>query len=82
LKQLEIDKKAVIPPCDRKRLVPILEAHTIPIIEDACHAHAAEVDGKRVGGFDTGYFSVYATRNITSSEGGMVTTHYGNYLSC
>src|SRR6266480_6420483 len=52
--------KAIMPvhlygyPCDMRRLVPLAEAHTIAIIEDACQAHAAEVDGKRVGGFGTG----------------------------
>ena|SRR5258706_15656118 len=50
-------------------------AHHIAIIEDACQAHAAEIDGKRVGGFGTGCFSFYATKNITTGEGGMVTTN-------
>src|SRR5258706_11393761 len=73
--------KAIIPvhlygyPCDMRRLVPLAEAHTIAIIEDACQAHAAMIDGKPVGGFGTGCFSFYATKNITTGEGGMVTTN-------
>jgi perosamine synthetase len=73
--------KAVIPvhlyghPCDMGRLVPIAEANHLAIIEDACQAHAAEVDGKPVGCFGTGCFSFYATKNITTGEGGMLTTN-------
>src|SRR5205085_601752 len=64
--------KAVMPvhlyghPCNMERLVPIAEANYLVIIEDACQAHAAEVGGKQVGGFGTGCFSFYATKNITT----------------
>jgi perosamine synthetase len=73
--------KAILPvhlyghPCDLKRLVPLAEAYNIALIEDACQAHAAKIDGKPVGGFGTGCFSFYATKNITTGEGGMVTTN-------
>ncbi|MDQ2902911.1 MAG: DegT/DnrJ/EryC1/StrS family aminotransferase [Chloroflexota bacterium] len=61
-------------PCDMTRLVPIAATHGLAIIEDACQAHAASIDGKPVGSFGTGCFSFYATKNITTGEGGMVTT--------
>lgn len=73
--------KAIMPvhlygnPCDMKRLMAIAEAHHLHMIEDACQAHAASIDGKPVGGFGTGCFSFYATKNITTGEGGMVTTN-------
>lgn len=73
--------KAIMPvhlygyPCDMRQLVPLAEAHHLALIEDACQAHAAEIEGKRVGGFGTGCFSFYATKNITTGEGGMVTTN-------
>ncbi len=73
--------KAILPvhlyghPCDLKRLVPLADAYNVAIIEDACQAHAAKIDGKPVGGFGTGCFSFYATKNITTGEGGMVTTN-------
>lgn len=46
----------------------------LPIIEDAAQAHGAEFDGSRVGSFGTGSFSFYATKNISTGEGGAVTT--------
>jgi dTDP-4-amino-4,6-dideoxygalactose transaminase len=44
------------------------------VIEDACQAVAATHHGKPVGGFGTGMFSLYATKNVMSGEGGMLTT--------
>src|SRR6266581_4142651 len=73
--------KAIMPvhlyghPASMKRLKPLAEAHNLVIIEDACQAHAASIDGKPVGSFGTGCFSFYATKNITTGEGGMVTTN-------
>lgn len=61
-------------PCDMKRLVPLAESHHLAIIEDACQAHGAQAGGEPVGSFGTGCFSFYATKNITTGEGGMVTT--------
>src|SRR5579884_1809356 len=52
--------KAIIPvhlyghPCDMKRLVQLATGHNLALIEDACQAHAAAVDGKAVGSFGTG----------------------------
>ncbi|HZO76167.1 MAG TPA: DegT/DnrJ/EryC1/StrS family aminotransferase [Ktedonobacteraceae bacterium] len=61
-------------PCAMQRLMAIAEAHALVIIEDACQAHAAMIDGRAVGSFGTGCFSFYATKNITTGEGGMITT--------
>ena len=61
-------------PCDLRRLAPLAEAYGLTIIEDACQAHAASIDEQPVGSFGTGCFSFYATKNITTGEGGMVTT--------
>ncbi len=73
--------KAIMPvhlygnPCDMKRLEALAAAHHLALIEDACQAHAAKIDGKSVGSFGTGCFSFYATKNMTTGEGGMVTTN-------
>ena len=72
--------KAILPvhlfgqPCDMQRLKAIAEAHNLVLVEDACQAHAANIDGKPVGSFGTGCFSFYSTKNMTTGEGGMITT--------
>jgi dTDP-4-amino-4,6-dideoxygalactose transaminase len=57
---------------------PILEAakdRGIPVIEDACQAHGAEYKGRKAGKLGTtACFSFYATKNMTTGEGGMVVT--------
>lgn len=52
-----------------------LEERKIAIIEDSAQAHGAELDGSIVGSFGIGCFSFYATKNIFSGEGGMITTN-------
>lgn len=46
----------------------------IQVLEDAAQAHGATLDGKVVGSFGVGSFSFYGTKNLTTGEGGMVTT--------
>jgi dTDP-4-amino-4,6-dideoxygalactose transaminase len=62
-------------PCDMGQLEHLAAAHTLVIIEDACQAHAAKIGERTVGGFGTGCFSFYATKNMTTGEGGMLTTN-------
>lgn len=49
-------------------------AHGIAVVEDAAQAHGARFAGRPVGSFGIGCFSLYATKNMTSGEGGIVTT--------
>jgi dTDP-4-amino-4,6-dideoxygalactose transaminase len=62
-------------PCDMDALVGIAERYHLAIIEDACQAHGATYYGRRVGSFGTGCFSFYPTKNMTTAEGGIITTN-------
>ncbi|MEJ1113858.1 DegT/DnrJ/EryC1/StrS family aminotransferase [Paenarthrobacter sp. CCNWLY172] len=49
--------------------------HGVKVFEDAAQAHGAAVNGRKVGTFgDFAMFSLYPTKNMTSGEGGMVST--------
>lgn len=73
--------KAILPvhlfgqSCDMTEIMGIAKQHNLFIIEDACQAHGAKFDGKKVGSFGTGCFSFYPTKNMTTGEGGMITTN-------
>lgn len=73
--------KAIMPvhlfgnPAKMDEIREIAEMYDLYVIEDACQAHGAEIKGKKVGSFgDLAAFSFYSTKNMTSGEGGMVTT--------
>ncbi|MDF0591946.1 DegT/DnrJ/EryC1/StrS family aminotransferase [Methanotrichaceae archaeon Mx] len=62
-------------PCDMKPIMEIAEERDLLVIEDACQAHGAEYHGRRAGSIgDAGVFSFYPTKNMTTGEGGMITT--------
>jgi len=73
--------KAIMPvhlygqPAEMKVIKDICEDYDLKLIEDAAQAHGAKFDGKKVGSFGTGSFSFYPTKNMTTSEGGMITTN-------
>jgi perosamine synthetase len=60
--------------CDMAPLQELARKHNLIIIEDACQSHGATYHNQPVGSFGTGTFSLYPTKNMTSAEGGMVTT--------
>ena len=73
--------KAVIPvhyfghPADMDRINEIAKRHNIIVIEDCAQAHGATYKGKKVGSLgNCGCFSFFATKNMTTGEGGMITT--------
>ncbi len=72
--------KALLPvhlyghPCDMESIAAIAARHGLALIEDACQAVGASAAGRKVGSFGTGCFSFYATKNMTTGEGGMITT--------
>ena len=60
--------------CDMDPILAVAQKYHLLVIEDACQSHGARYKGRRVGSFGTGTFSLYPTKNITSAEGGMITT--------
>ncbi len=74
--------KAIIPvhlyghPADMIRINGIAEKHNLLVIEDAAEAHGATINGKKVGSWGKcATFSFYGNKNITTGEGGMITTN-------
>lgn len=62
-------------PAAMDEITEIAEGHGISIVEDAAQAHGAALGGKRAGSLGAfGVFSFYPTKNMTTGEGGMVTT--------
>jgi len=61
-------------PADMDMIMAIADRHGLAVVEDACQAHGAEFRGRRVGSFGHGAFSLYGTKNMTTGEGGLITT--------
>ncbi|HSK94561.1 MAG TPA: DegT/DnrJ/EryC1/StrS family aminotransferase [Candidatus Angelobacter sp.] len=61
-------------PADMPALAEVADRHGIALVEDACQAHGAAIDGRRSGTWGVGTFSFYPTKNMTTGEGGMLTT--------
>lgn len=61
-------------PAEMPALLEIAERHGLVVIEDAAQAHGAAIEGRKVGTFATGCFSFYPTKNMTTGEGGIITT--------
>ena len=73
--------KAIMPvhlhgnPCDMPAFLALADEHGLALIQDACQAVGATIAGTPLGVFGTAAYSLYATKNITTGEGGMVITN-------
>lgn len=73
--------KAIIPvslygqPADMPAIQAIADRHGLRVIEDACQAHGASLNDRRAGAWGIGAFSFYPTKNMTTGEGGIITTN-------
>ena len=80
-RRLSARTKAILPvhfagqACDMDSIMSIARDHGVPVIEDAAHAIPTRYQGRLVGTLsDVTCFSFYATKNVTTGEGGMVVT--------
>ncbi len=71
--------KAILPvhfgglSCDLDAIYDIARRHKLAVVEDAAHAVGTQYKGRKIGSFGTlTCFSFYATKNMTTGEGGMV----------
>jgi dTDP-4-amino-4,6-dideoxygalactose transaminase len=62
-------------PAEMDAFAQLTEARGVHLIQDACQAVGATIDGRPLGAFGTAVYSFYATKNITTGEGGMVITN-------
>ncbi|NBH71992.1 DegT/DnrJ/EryC1/StrS family aminotransferase [Clostridiaceae bacterium] len=63
-------------PCQMDEIMLIAKKHSLMVIEDACHGPMSEYKGKCLGGIgDIGCFSFFSNKNISTGEGGMLTTN-------
>jgi len=81
-KKITKKTKAILPvhyagqPCDMDEIYEIADKYKLYVIEDAAHAVDAEYKGKKIGSIsDLTVFSFHPVKNMTTAEGGMVTTN-------
>jgi perosamine synthetase len=73
-------------PCEMNTIWDLARRRGIHVVEDAAHAAGARYEGRPIGAGPTATtgasdavaFSFYATKNLTTGEGGMITTHRAN----
>jgi dTDP-4-amino-4,6-dideoxygalactose transaminase len=62
-------------PVDMDAIMNIAKRHNLKVIEDACHGPLSEYKGKKLGSIgDVGCFSFFSNKNISTGEGGVLTT--------
>nr|WP_297424203.1 DegT/DnrJ/EryC1/StrS family aminotransferase [uncultured Actinotalea sp.] len=60
---------------DAAAFAALADERDLVLVEDSAQAHGATVDGRAAGSFGIGCFSFYGTKNLTTGEGGIITTH-------
>jgi dTDP-4-amino-4,6-dideoxygalactose transaminase len=81
-KKITSKTRAIVPvhiaglPCRLDKITKIARKHKLFVVNDSAHAIGAEFKGKKIGAYgDLSSFSFYATKNLTTAEGGIVTTN-------
>jgi dTDP-4-amino-4,6-dideoxygalactose transaminase len=68
-------------PCRMDALLELARAHNLRVLEDAAHAAGSQVGGRMIGSLGNATaFSFYATKNLTTAEGGMLTTNDSEFM--
>jgi CDP-6-deoxy-D-xylo-4-hexulose-3-dehydrase len=63
-------------PADMPRLMELAKRHNLLVLEDCCEAHGSSINGRKAGSFgDIASFSFFVAHNMTTGEGGMITTN-------
>jgi dTDP-4-amino-4,6-dideoxygalactose transaminase len=66
---------------DAERIARYCAEHDIFLIEDCAHAHGASWNGRKPGGYgDAGVFSMYATKTVSTGEGGVLVSRHPELL--
>ena len=80
--------RAIVPvhlhgnPCEVGKFAELAVRHDLTLIQDACQAVGALVQGRPLGSYGTAVYSFYATKNLTTGEGGMVTSNDPAVAEC
>lgn len=68
-------------PCDMEKIMAIAKKHNLLVIEDACQAHFAEINHKKVGTIgDAGCFSFQNSKNLPIGEGGAIVSNNDRFM--
>ena len=68
-------------PCDMRQVMQVAEIYDLPVIEDCALAVGARIDGQHVGLFgETGCYSFYPVKHITTGDGGMLVSRRENVV--
>jgi dTDP-4-amino-4,6-dideoxygalactose transaminase len=68
-------------PCDMDAIRAVADAHGLPVVEDCAHALGAEYQGRKIGTGDLCCFSFQSLKNITTGEGGMLTSQHEPWVA-
>ncbi|PKL77484.1 MAG: UDP-4-amino-4,6-dideoxy-N-acetyl-beta-L-altrosamine transaminase [Candidatus Melainabacteria bacterium HGW-Melainabacteria-1] len=68
-------------PCELAPMLELAKSHKLLVIDDAAHAIGASYQQQKIGAWcDASAFSFYATKNITTGEGGMLTSPHAEFI--
>jgi dTDP-4-amino-4,6-dideoxygalactose transaminase len=67
-------------PCRMDEIMSVADRYGLPVIEDAAHAPGASLNNKAIGTWGAlGCFSFFSNKNLSTGEGGMITTNHDDY---